>query len=725
MALKVTKIPTPIEKLKVSELSTVPTKLTVSDVPISDLIKPPTIPAAVVAPTLSTPVVPPAPPTPPPATPTPTTPIASTSVAPPRPLTFNEKLQEQARLADIRVAELNAPPTVGQAFGSLLADETPEEKALREERERIAEENRITGTTEIDEAQLRQDVMDRFQAEIDSLNALFEERKREERISGTGRLGTERAIQSRRGLLGSSFGVAGKGRVEEFNIAKLNLIAAEQQNAVQVLLGNARKIATQELKDKNEARAAGTDAFVAFLEGEVARKAAQIDQVVNTIITREIDIDAMSEEELDQLAKDLGVSAEQILDAVRAKLDLIPKEKPTKGVILKPGETLLDPITGEEIGSVPAAPEDVSVPVIQKFGGNVNQWDPSTNTWKILGTEKEIGLDNFTNSDLISMAKAGLTVNAAGEIVKIAEPVNEIALAEAKEKVTLIDSLLIVDDGLDVAVGPNKGARFSPFEIFSAKRTNFVAGVEQLVSKESLESLIAAKAKGATFGALSDTEMAILRSAATKIAGWRIDKDGNAVADPALVAGYKTTQEAFLKELNLLREKTASIISLAEQEKAEQAQGGATGDTIDLSNDQFFDQDFSIVGSDTNQAVNKVPGGENLQSITLGGRTVKVDSQIKDRLARADAAMFAATKKHIIINEGFRSLARQKELFDRFQRGEGGRAAPPGQSFHNFGLAIDIRNVEEAESFLRAEGLMNELADDRGHFSIGEFTSLA
>ena len=73
------------------------------------------------------------------------------------------------------------------------------------------------------------------------------------------------------------------------------------------------------------------------------------------------------------------------------------------------------------------------------------------------------------------------------------------------------------------------GSRDFPFEIFNSKRTNFVAGVEQLISKESLESLIAAKAKGATFGALSDTEMAILRSAATKIAGWRIDKDGNPV----------------------------------------------------------------------------------------------------------------------------------------------------------------------------------------------------
>lgn len=39
---------------------------------------------------------------------------------------------------------------------------------------------------------------------------------------------------------------------------------------------------------------------------------------------------------------------------------------------------------------------------------------------------------------------------------------------------------------------------------------------------------------------------------------------------------------------------------------------------------------------------------------------------------------------------GHRSLAQQRTLYAAYRRGTGGRAAPPGQSAHNFGLAIDV-----------------------------------
>jgi hypothetical protein len=73
---------------------------------------------------------------------------------------------------------------------------------------------------------------------------------------------------------------------------------------------------------------------------------------------------------------------------------------------------------------------------------------------------------------------------------------------------------------------------------------DFIAGVEQLQSQLSLDSLINAKAKGATFGALSDTEMRILSASASKIGSYVVkDKEGKAV-------GYNTTEANFQKELN-------------------------------------------------------------------------------------------------------------------------------------------------------------------------------
>lgn len=41
------------------------------------------------------------------------------------------------------------------------------------------------------------------------------------------------------------------------------------------------------------------------------------------------------------------------------------------------------------------------------------------------------------------------------------------------------------------------------------------------------------------------------------------------------------------------------------------------------------------------------------------------------------------------VTSGFRSLVEQRVLWDKYQAG-GARAAPPGKSAHNFGLAVDV-----------------------------------
>lgn len=140
---------------------------------------------------------------------------------------------------------------------------------------------------------------------------------------------------------------------------------------------------------------------------------------------------------------------------------------------------------------------------------------------------------------------------------------------------------------------------------------------------------------------------------------------------------------------------------------------------------KFLDSSFSGVGSDTQTAVNVASAGKNIVPVSLDGRTANVDQQIATRLAEADKKMFEATGQHIAVNQSFRSSAQQAELFRKSQVGEIGRAAPPGKSFHEKGLAIDVTNWQEAERFLRAVGLINELRDDKGHFSIGEFKALA
>lgn len=113
----------------------------------------------------------------------------------------------------------------------------------------------------------------------------------------------------------------------------------------------------------------------------------------------------------------------------------------------------------------------------------------------------------------------------------------------AKEKAQLALDLKS-SKGLDGAVGIGYGIVRTALPWNLGAKADFIAGVEQLTSGLSLEELIAAKGRGATFGALSDSELRILSSAATRIGTWRIkDKNGN-------VTGYKASEKSFKDELD-------------------------------------------------------------------------------------------------------------------------------------------------------------------------------
>lgn len=117
--------------------------------------------------------------------------------------------------------------------------------------------------------------------------------------------------------------------------------------------------------------------------------------------------------------------------------------------------------------------------------------------------------------------------------------------------------------------------------------------------------------------------------------------------------------------------------------------------------------------------------------ITYKAPVVKGQQVMIDALQKADAEYFAATGEHIKINESYRSTAEQAAIRKQFgytsdgqASGEGGRpmAAAPGKSFHQTGLAIDIPEdvARKAEQYLRKYGLVNDVPNDYGHFSMGE-----
>lgn len=126
------------------------------------------------------------------------------------------------------------------------------------------------------------------------------------------------------------------------------------------------------------------------------------------------------------------------------------------------------------------------------------------------------------------------------------------ALKEAQAAVPVMrDKLVLVDAlkehrGITGTVGAYGIARWTPFSPDKADRQEFIGGVQKLIGGLTLDNLIAAKARGATFGALSDAELQILAASATAINSWAL-KDGEQVY------GYEISEAAFKRELDNIK----------------------------------------------------------------------------------------------------------------------------------------------------------------------------
>ena len=146
-------------------------------------------------------------------------------------------------------------------------------------------------------------------------------------------------------------------------------------------------------------------------------------------------------------------------------------------------------------------------------------------------------------------------------------------------------------------------------------------------------------------------------------------------------------------------------------------------------------EDFSSVDGDTKKAdiskaissshvkvKGKIQPALTTSTVKLGSKTVTVNSAVSQRLAMADADYFKATGKHIPVSESFRSSERQQELFKKLSA-RGARVAPPGYSFHELGMAVDVGDSwKDVKPYLNKYGFINGLKNDMGHFSVGELS---
>lgn len=232
--------------------------------------------------------------------------------------------------------------------------------------------------------------------------------------------------------------------------------------------------------------------------------------------------------------------------------------------------------------------------------------------------------DSLSISDKIALKKNGYSLGENGELIKTdmteaelkQQQSKEMAKTEAQNKLTILKELLSDTKGVDAAVGPNAIARsktLNPISSFITSKTqNFVSKTQQLISQETLNTLLNLKKGGGTLGALSDQERLMLQNAASAIGGWAIYKDGK-------VVGYDVSEKLFKDELTKMQALAEKALNEASSynsldsflDDASDEQLNAL-DTLkqnypDITDNELLElineQSFSMVGGDTNKAV--------------------------------------------------------------------------------------------------------------------------
>lgn len=214
----------------------------------------------------------------------------------------------QAGVAAPQIAPA-ADPTIGQSFseGFQRGDFSSNQLPSFED---------IYGR-EPDRRKVERDQMRLFQREIDATNRVYDELLNKARLEGQGRLGSQRAISARGGLLGSDFGAAQKSKIQEANLGVERGIGAERSAAIGAILGQVRSSVRDEIALKNQARQQGAENYLAYLSNSQERKNNLRDEIVGSFLAQGYDPTELDPNELAAISNESGISTGDIINSYR------------------------------------------------------------------------------------------------------------------------------------------------------------------------------------------------------------------------------------------------------------------------------------------------------------------------------------------------------------------------------------------------------------------------
>lgn len=268
---------------------------------------------------------------------------------------------------EARVAPSKAP---GSAPAPIVPI-TPDEKASAAAQANLLRVNGADANTAINSADEYRNSLSKFQAQIDSTNAIYNDMLNKARIEGQSRLGTNRAEQARGGLLGSDFGTAQTNEVNDANSASYQSIEAKRAADINGIMGQARTDAATTLAAKTAARKSGAEAVAKYYtETAPAMNAKRVETVAKALYAKELDPSTMTPAEMTALTNEWNVSPGDLASAystlkTTAAATAMEAKKTQAGIDM----------TAAQIKKIDA---DIASGKLVKLGEGETLYDPST-----------------------------------------------------------------------------------------------------------------------------------------------------------------------------------------------------------------------------------------------------------------------------------------------------------------------------------------------------------
>lgn len=260
------------------------------------------------------------------------------------------------------------------------------------------------GGSPVNESQIRSQTLAQFQAEIDATNALYADKLKEAQVQGAGRIGSNTAIQARRGEIGSDFGAAATDTINQGNADVYSGINDEKNAAVQAILGQADKAATDAIAAKTKAIGDGLDAHLKYLSDSNTRKTSNASAAATFIYNQKLSPTDLTPEQLAQTAAGYGVSPDDIKTAYIAV-----KQTGAAAAVTK-----AEADAKAKNAALPASAQEYEYAKSQGYKGSYTQYQNEDANRKALATKTGAGTLDERNQAVVqkvsSLFAPGFTV---------------------------------------------------------------------------------------------------------------------------------------------------------------------------------------------------------------------------------------------------------------------------------------------------------------------------